>query len=145
MHNGGGWMERKARLLDRERDGVHVLVRFTLTHRRRQSNARPVRYLIRSRLSSTDSITRIHVTLPWKRGKKEEEEEEEEEGEGGKGRWGLTRKGFAPFDLCSRACETTVNINQPGAWKHRWRRAMASHRANPATRIDSSDEKTESW
>lgn len=82
MHNGGGRNGKKG-ASRRSRKMVYTcsFVRFHPSHRRRQSNARPVRYLIRSRLSSIDSITRIHVTLPRKK-----EEEKEEEGEGGKGR-----------------------------------------------------------
>ena len=62
----GEWKERRVSSIERE-DGVPraPFVRFHPSRRRRQSNARPVRYLIRSRLSSTrfDNAHPRHLTL----------------------------------------------------------------------------------
>lgn len=78
-------MERKKGASRRSREGWYntCSVRFHPSHRRRQSSARPVRYLIRSRLSSADSITRIHVTLP--RGAFAQEKKRKEKKGDGKG------------------------------------------------------------
>lgn len=77
----GEWKERRVSSIERE-DGVPraPFVRFHPSRRRRQSNARPVRYLIRSRLSSTrfDNAHPRHLTLPVEARKKR--------GGGGEGR-----------------------------------------------------------